>query len=249
MKQNQKLDHVYFIQLQLPSHSAEAKMRVLKQAEKKQDEKTQRKSRNLCININQYLFKCSFSLGTWKGDLEVTYAVTFSGQLHFRGSYFLRAINTSYFFGAAITSEQLLFRSCYFFKAVASYKQLFFHEDYLFGAELLPSSYFVEQIVLQGSQFFRTADFSEEKLVQNKDNYRRAAFSNRVLLRNIKIFGTAAFSTKPYLLINCFFRTASFSEKQQNAASTFLRELLLQSGHLLKRTTNHFSAVGLAMAY
>lgn len=237
MKQNQKLDHVYFIQLQLPSHSAEAKMRGLKQAEKKQDEKTQQKSRNSFININQYFFKCSFSLGTWKGDLEVTYAVTFSGQLHFRGSYFLRAINTSYFFGAAITSEQLLFRSCYFFKAVASSKQLSFQENY-----------FVEQIVLQVSQFFRTADFSEEKLVQNKDNYRRAAFSYRVLLHNIKIFGAAAFSTKPYLRINCFFRTASFSEKQQNAAS-FLRELLFQSGHLLKRTTNHFSAVGLAMAY
>lgn len=124
MKQNQKLDHVYFIQLQLPSHSAEAKMRGLKQAEKKTRRKNSTKIKKFMYKHKSIFFQmllltrdlegrfgshiCSYFFGT----------ATFSGKLLLKSNKHFLLFRSSYYLRATTFQKLLFFQSSRFFQAV-----------------------------------------------------------------------------------------------------------------------------------
>ena len=73
--------------------------------------------------------------------------------------------HNSYFFGAAISSGQLLFLRSFFFRKATYLQQLFFFQNnYFFRVKLLSSSHFLRMGNSLGSLLFGTATFLAKDL-------------------------------------------------------------------------------------
>ena len=145
--------------------------------------------------LNSGFFQIAISL--------LPYVAIFSGQLYFQSNYSTQQL----LFGAAVSSEHLLYLTSSFFRIVNSSQLLFFQKQLLFQSETS-----TEQPPFQNRKFFRVLNFWNSYLfgdgiVQNKDIYRETTFRKK----------------------------ANFSGRQYSVLPTFSGELPFQSGYFFKR--------------
>ena len=114
--------------------------------------------------------------------------------------------HNSYFFAAAISSEQLHFSRELFFKKSRFFAVvIFFRIATFLEQNLYRAASSSEWLILQDSYFVGTATFWMKEFVQNKDIYRTAIFLKQVLLHSNHFFRTDSFSTKVLFQSRYFF--------------------------------------------
>ena len=126
----------------------------------------------------------------------LAYLATFSGQLHFRKSYFFTLPQSNYFdttvnFRGAISSERLLSMRSSDFGTVTSTHQFFLQSFYFFGAKLLPSNGFFRIGSSLRKLLFGTANFGVKELPKIKITREKLSFFWKKLIfqkRNIPHF-------------------------------------------------------------
>ena len=174
----------------------------------------------------------------WVSFLQIAisllaYIATFLGQLYFGRSYFFTLFQSNYFdtttFGAAISSEQLLFSPfseqslfcrSYFFR-IASFPGRKFSgggslQQLLFGTAIFSEELFF-QVLLHSINLFRKA-ILWKKLIFQKINFRIF-----VLFLESCFFRATTFSKDATFYSSCLFRRATFLQH------TFSEELLFHS--------------------
>ena len=147
-----------------------------------------------------------------------------------------------YFFGADISSEQLLFLRSSIFGTVTSSQQLFFSEYLLFRSKAS-----TEQPLFENRKFFRAVTFRNsyffsEWIVLKNSFFKASTTAQHQLFKKSYIFGKANFSERniPYhllFLVSYLFRAATFSKD----VTFYSRKLPFQKSYFL--TTYFFRGV------
>ena len=158
----------------------------------------------------------------------LAYVAAFAVKLYYWGNYFFTLLqinyfHTSYFFGAAISSELLLFLRSVLFQNSYLFATVIFSEQLLFQGK-----HSTEQTLLENRQFFRAG------ALRNTDLFDRDLFRLKTFLEEI-LFRTRYFCTnfqKSY-----FLEKANSSEKQYPALPTFSGSRIAYFFYIFRRAT------------
>ena len=164
--------------------------------------------------------------------------------------------HNSYFFAAAISSEQLHFSRELFFKKSRFFAVvIFFRIATFLEQNLYRAASSSEWLILQDSYFVGTATFWMKEFVQNKDIYRTATFLKQVLLHSNHFFradsqqkcffkiGTSSHRDIIFVLLllllvqyfmSMFFRTVTFQKKLIFQKSNIPHYLLFLESHFFR---------------
>ena len=169
----------------------------------------------------------------------LAYPGTFSGQLYFWKSYFFALRHSSYFFGAAISLEQMLFffQKNQFFIAVVFSKQL-----------LLQGETYTEQPLLENRKFFRAVrpfwcrNFSKYIYLQKSYFLEAGSSAHHQLFQKSHILEKATFSEKHYSALPTFsgelpFHRGDFSKTRYLPQKLHFQKSYFLITYVFKRVT------------
>ena len=169
--------------------------------------------RNQQFNL-RFLFKWLFPLTHMLQHFQDSFIIGETTSSHF---FIVTTLKQQYLFGAATSSELLIFFRSFRFQISRHFAALIFSEQLLFQDKTSTGQPLLENRWIFRVDIFQNTDLFGGETVQNEDIFRKVTFLKQVLLRSINfseelLFGKSKFIGKAIYRIAYFSWIATFQE-------------------------------------